>query len=42
MWLLWSLWQREGCSLVAASEGYSLAVLRLLIPVASFVAEHRL
>ena len=31
----------KGCSLVAAIEGYSLAVHGLLIPVA-FVAEHRL
>ena len=32
----------RGLSLVAASGGYSVAVRRLLIAVASLVAEHRL
>ena len=42
-WLHWVFIAVHRLSLVTAREGYSLvAVCRLLIVVASFVAEHRL
>ena len=42
-WLRWVFVAAHGLSLVAASRGYSsVAVRRLLIAVASLVAEHRL
>ena len=42
-WLCWVFIAAHGFSLVAMSGGYSLvAVLRLLIVVASLVVEHRL
>ena len=42
-WLCWVLIAARGLSLVAASGGYSfVAVCRLLIAVASLVAEHKL
>ena len=42
-WLLWVFVAAHGLSLVAASGAYSLAVVgRLLLVVASLVAEHRL
>ena len=40
--LLWVFTAARGLSLVAAGEGYSVAVRRLLIAVASLVAEHGL
>ena len=41
VWLCWVFVAVSGLSLVAASEGYSLVVVRgLLIAVASLVAEH--
>ena len=39
---LYTLMSTHGLSLVEVSESYSLAVCRLLIVVASLVAEHRL
>ena len=42
IWLCWVFVAACGLSLVAASEGYSVAVRRLLIAVASLVAEHGL
>ena len=42
-WLLWVFVAVRGLSLVAVSGGYSFIVVhRLLIVVASLVAEHRL
>ena len=41
-WLHWVFIAVHGLSLVVASGGYSVAVCRLLITVASLVAEHRL
>ena len=40
--LPWVFIDVRGLSLVAANEGYSFAVCRLLVVVASLVAEHRL
>ena len=41
VWLCWVFAAVSGLSLVAASEGYSLAVVRgLLTAVASLVAKH--
>ena len=40
--LRWVFVDAHGLSLVAASWGYSVVVLGLLIAVASLVAEHRL
>ena len=43
LWLRWVFVPSHGLSLVVASRGYSLvAVCRLLIAVASLVAEHGL
>ena len=41
-WLRWVFVAVRGLSLVAASWGYSVVVSRLLVAVASLVAEHGL
>ena len=41
-WLRWVFVAVYGLSLVVASRGYSVAVCRLLIVVASLVVEHGL
>ena len=41
-WLCWAFVALPRLSLVVASRGYSVAAHRLLIAVASLVAEHRL
>ena len=41
-WLCWVFIAARGLSLVAVSRGYSVAVHRFLIAVASLAAQHRL